>query len=78
MEADEREIEKFVQETKLTLPVLLDPEARVAEVELKVKMMPTTLLVDRKGVVRQVDEGFAEEFVSRYMGTIEGLLAEKP
>lgn len=76
VDADPREIEKFLQETHVTLPVLVDPEARVSEAQLKVKMMPTTFLIDRRGVVRHVHEGFAEEFMSKYMADIEGLLAE--
>ena len=42
-----------------------------------VKMMPTTFLVDRKGVVRFVHEGFAEEFLQKYQTEIEQLLAER-
>jgi thiol-disulfide isomerase/thioredoxin len=76
VDADPREVERFVAQNHVTLPILVDPEARVSEVELKVKMMPTSLLVDRQGVVRHVNEGFAEELVSKYVTTIEQLLAE--
>jgi hypothetical protein len=40
-------------------------------------MMPTTFIVDRKGVVRFVHEGFGEEFLQKYQTEIEQLLAER-
>ena len=43
---------------------------------MKVKMMPTTFLLDRKGVVRFVHQGFGEEFLVRYQAQIEQLLNE--
>jgi cytochrome c biogenesis protein CcmG, thiol:disulfide interchange protein DsbE len=76
VDADTTQIPKFLEETKVVLPVLLDPNAAVAEAKLKVRMMPTAFLIDRKGVVRYIHEGFAEEFLQKYMTEIEGLLAE--
>ena len=76
VDADPREIDAFLAETKVELPILLDPGARFAEAELRVKMMPTSFIVDRRGVVRHVEEGFAEEFLSRYLKEIEQLLQE--
>ncbi len=77
VDGDQSFIEPFVKETKLTLPILLDPDAAVAERQLKVKMMPTSFLVDRRGFIRHVHEGFSEEFLARYQAEIESLLAEK-
>jgi len=76
VDADPNQIPKFLKETKLQLDILLDPNAEYAENTLKVKMMPTSLLIDRKGRVRQVHEGFAEEFFSKYMTEVQDLLAE--
>jgi thiol-disulfide isomerase/thioredoxin len=76
VDADVSQIPKFLEETKVSLPVLLDPNAKLAEAKLKVRMMPTAFLVDRKGIVRYVHEGFAEEFLQKYISEIEGLLAE--
>jgi thiol-disulfide isomerase/thioredoxin len=76
VDSDPSQIPKFLEETKVTLPVLLDPNAKLAEEKLKVRMMPTAFLIDRRGVVRYVHEGFAEEFLQKYMTEIEGLLAE--
>ncbi|MBI3182557.1 MAG: TlpA family protein disulfide reductase [Myxococcales bacterium] len=73
---DLRQVPKFLEETKLSLPVLLDTDLAVSG-QLKVNVMPTSFLVDRKGYVRHVHEGFAEEFLARYQAEIEQLLAEK-
>ncbi|MCY1016069.1 TlpA disulfide reductase family protein [Pyxidicoccus sp. MSG2] len=76
VDEDARAIAPFLQETKVGLPILLDENAQVAERTLKVKGMPTTFYIDRRGVVRHFEEGFAEEFLTRYQSHIEALLAE--
>jgi len=76
IDEDPRAIPTFLEETKVTLPILLDENAQVAERTLKVRGMPTTYFIDRKGVVRHVHEGFAEEFLARYQTELEALLAE--
>ena len=76
VDEDTRAISPFLTETKVALPILLDSNAEVAEKVLRVRGMPTTLLVDRQGRVRYVHEGFAEEYLARYQAEIEELLAE--
>lgn len=66
----------FLQETRVELPVLLDPEGHVATTRLGLRMVPTSLLIDRRGVVRHVHEGFDDGLVARYTAEIEALLAE--
>jgi thiol-disulfide isomerase/thioredoxin len=76
VDEDSRAIPPFLQETKVSLPILVDANAEVADKVLRVRSMPTTVLIDRKGVVRYVHEGFAEEFLAKYQAEIEQLLAE--
>lgn len=76
VDLDQREIPKFLQETPFEIPILLDRNGAVAERTLRVSMMPTTFLLDRKGKVRFVHQGFAEEMLGRYQSQIEQLLAE--
>ena len=76
VDADPRPIPAFLEEAKVSLPVVLDPEARVAESTLKVKLMPTAFLVDKKGFVRFVHEGFDEGQLATWLAEIETLLAE--
>ncbi len=76
VDADPRPIAPFLEEAKLSLPVLLDPEARLAESTLKVKLMPTAFLIDRQGRVRFVHEGFDEGQLATWLSELEALLAE--
>lgn len=70
------EIPKFITETRLSLPILLDTDAKLSEDLLKVKVMPTALLIDRKGRVRHVHEGFESKSLSEVVGHLELLLNE--
>lgn len=76
VDADARAIAGFLEETKLSLPVLHDPEAAVATSALRVKLMPTAYLVDRRGRLRFVHEGFDEGQLSTWLSELELLLAE--
>lgn len=76
VDEDTRAIPPFLEETKVTLPVLLDTNAAVSEKVLRVRGMPTTVLLDRQGRVRYVHEGFAEEYLTKFQAEIEELLAE--
>lgn len=76
VDEDPREVHKFVEATKLTLPILLDQNAAAAERTLQVRVMPSTYLLDRRGVVRFVHEGFSEDFLLKYPAQIEQLLQE--
>ena len=76
VDEDARAIGPFLERTKVVLPVLLDANAAVAERDLHVNVMPTTVLLDRQGQVRYVHEGFDEEFLAKYQAEIEELLAE--
>lgn len=76
IDEDPKQIAAFVKETKLDLPILLDPGGNFAQDSLRVTRMPTSFLIDRKGEIRFVHEGFAEEFLSKYQHEIEQLLAE--
>jgi thiol-disulfide isomerase/thioredoxin len=77
VDADAAPIAPFLKEAKVNLPVLRDPDAHFVEPNLKVKMMPTTFLIDKKGTVRFVHEGFDEGQLSTWLAEIESLLGEK-
>ncbi|MBX5484374.1 MAG: TlpA family protein disulfide reductase [Myxococcaceae bacterium] len=78
VDEDPNMVAKFLSETKLKLPVLMDPEGTIVGPVLEVNLMPTTFLIDRKGVIRFKHEGFAPEFLQKYQSEIEQLLAENP
>jgi thiol-disulfide isomerase/thioredoxin len=79
VDEDSRQIAPFLQETKITLPVLVDRDADFVGRQLKVEMLPSSFILDRRGVIRyQHDrDGFVEALVPQYRSEIETLLVEK-
>jgi thiol-disulfide isomerase/thioredoxin len=76
VDEDPNEIDPFIKQLKLELPIAIDPKAEKVEGKLKVKVMPTSFLIDKKGSVRFVHEGTAPEFLQMYLTEVEQLLAE--
>jgi thiol-disulfide isomerase/thioredoxin len=79
VDEDSRQIAPFLKEMKITLPVLVDKDADFVGRELKVEMLPSSFILDRRGVIRyQHDrDGFVEALVPQYRSEIETLLVEK-
>lgn len=75
---DPIQIPLFLNEVKVDLPIVIDPHSVQSNKVLKVQVMPTTYLIDRKGVIRWVHEGFNEDMLSTWLDEIETLVAEKP
>ncbi|GMK39606.1 thioredoxin [Paenibacillus sp. CCS19] len=61
----ERDARNFVDEQKLTFPILMDREGDATD-EYKVKSFPTTFVVDNNGtIVERIDGVMTEEDVAR-------------
>jgi len=60
-------LERMADETGLTGPILLDPDHDLYR-RLGVRKLPTTYIVDDKGVVRHIDNGFGPGYPSRLSG----------
>ncbi|HTS81454.1 MAG TPA: TlpA disulfide reductase family protein [Myxococcaceae bacterium] len=58
VDEDRAQIPRFLASARVDLPVLLDPGGYVLEEKLKLKLMPTTWVVDRAGQVRFTQEMF--------------------
>ena len=60
----------FVQDLKITFPVLLDQQGRVTS-QYRVRGLPTSLFIDRKGVIRVVHLGPVDRRqIDRYLAQI--------
>ncbi|MBL8912271.1 MAG: TlpA family protein disulfide reductase [Archangium sp.] len=71
------EIPKFIEETKLALPILLDTDAAQSQAKLNVSVMPTAVLIDRAGRVRKIHQGFeGQKSLDELKKDLEALLAE--
>ena len=66
----------FVAELKLRLPAFFDDGGTLAD-ELGVEKLPTAVLLDRRGAVRFVRYGSAEESEAEVARALEQLLREK-
>ena len=72
-----REVESFVQEFRLTYPILLDRDGTVSNTLYQIKGLPTTFFVNREGIIRTAVVGgpMSETFIR---SKIEALLQEFP
>ncbi len=73
---DPKDIEAFLRDVRVNVPILVDRNAARVEQKLKVRVMPSTFLLDRKGRLRFTHEGFSEDFLMKYQTQIEQLLSE--
>ena len=69
------DVRGFLQKTPLPYTIARDPRGQVAET-MGVEMIPTTLLIDRKGAVRLRKQGFSPGDEPDLRREIEKLLAE--
>lgn len=70
LKEEKNEVKGFVDETKLTVPVLLDVEGSVAE-KYKVSGIPQTVVLDKNGNVAAVIVGFGGEDDHRLAEAVE-------
>jgi len=75
---DRAALERFLEDAPVSFPVLWDKGGAALSERLAVTRLPTTLLVDRAGVVREVRLGFAPEEERKLEDAVRRLLAEPP
>ncbi len=73
---DRSEIPAFLHEIPVGFPVLWEQGGGSVAAAFQVKGLPTTILVDRQGVVRFIHEGYDERIAAAERREIEELLAE--
>ncbi|MGE3772077.1 MAG: TlpA family protein disulfide reductase [Gammaproteobacteria bacterium] len=70
-----KDAEHFLARVAVRYPVVFDPAGHCPAV-FGVPGMPTTYLVDRRGIVRHVHSGFREDDAQALVTDIDALLAE--
>lgn len=73
---DRGALERFLEEVPLSFTVLWDKGGATLSEPLEVTRLPTTLLVDRRGIVRDVHLGFEKREEAKLEAAVRGLLAE--
>jgi thiol-disulfide isomerase/thioredoxin len=69
-------VRAFLARTPVTFSVLFDPGGEDLATPLRISRLPTTLLVDRRGVIRDVHLGFAPGDEVRLEDEVRRLLSE--
>ncbi len=77
VDEERKAADAFLDDRHFQVRVLFDPKG-TAPTGFKLKGMPTSYLVDRKGVTRFAHEGFNDKILAAYRRQIEQLLEEAP
>jgi thiol-disulfide isomerase/thioredoxin len=74
IDADDAPVRKWLIEHATSFRILRDPDGVVAQ-QLGMRVMPTSFLIDSRGVVRARHEGFRDEDEPVIEGEVRALLA---
>ena len=75
VDEDEGDMTAFLKKTAISFPVVRDASHKLAATA-DGKTMPTSFIVDRKGVIRQVHSGFRAKDEAPLLAKLNALLAE--
>lgn len=75
VESDSKLAEDFLKKVPVGFPILFDTESKVSTL-YAVNAMPTTVIVDRKGVVRMIHRGYKPGDESEYLDQVRALVRE--
>ena len=76
VDQDPEKARKFLQRTKVGYPSATDPKGRIPE-SFGIETMPTSFLIDRRGVIRHVHHGFRKGDVAPLRERIAKLVATR-
>ena len=76
VEEDGRLFDAFLKDVPVSFPILLDPANGVSKL-YNVEAMPSTVIVDRKGNVRYVHQGYQPGDEQKYQDMIRALVRER-
>jgi cytochrome c biogenesis protein CcmG/thiol:disulfide interchange protein DsbE len=69
-------VQAFLAGTPVAFPIVWDPAGESYSTSLSIDRLPTTLVVDRRGVVRSVHLGFDSAGAAALEDELRRLLAE--
>jgi len=75
VEPDPHNANAWLKQTPVSYPVLYDPKSQVSQL-YQVQAMPTTVIIDRKGIVRYVHNGYLPGDENQYMNSIRALIVQ--
>jgi thiol-disulfide isomerase/thioredoxin len=75
VEEDNTDAKKLIKQLGVTFPILYDPESKASSI-YNVDAMPTTVLIDKKGVIRYVNRGYKAGDEVKYREQIRELIKE--
>ncbi|MGA7537482.1 MAG: TlpA disulfide reductase family protein [Steroidobacteraceae bacterium] len=75
VEPHARNAHAWLKQTPVSYPILYDPKSQVSQL-YQVQAMPTTVIIDRKGIVRFVHSGYLPGDENQYMNSIRALIVQ--
>jgi len=75
VEPHARNADAWLKQTPVSYPILFDPKSQVSQL-YQVQAMPTTVIIDRKGIVRFVHNGYLPGDENQYMNSIRALIVQ--
>lgn len=75
VEPDSSSANAWLKKTPVSYPILYDPKSQVSQL-YQVQAMPTTVIIDRKGIVRYMHNGYLPGDENQYMNSIRALIVQ--
>ena len=75
VEEDNTDAKKLIKELGVTFPILYDTESKASSL-YNVDAMPTTVLIDKQGVIRYVNRGYKAGDEEKYRAQVRELIKE--
>jgi peroxiredoxin len=75
VEPDAGSADAWLKKTPVSYPILFDPKSQVSQL-YQVQAMPTTVIIDRQGIVRYVHSGYLPGDENQYMNSIRSLIVQ--
>jgi thiol-disulfide isomerase/thioredoxin len=75
VEPDSQAANHWLQQTPVSYPILYDTQSKVDKL-YQVQAMPTTVIIDRQGMVRYVHRGYLPGDENAYLNSIRALVVQ--